>query len=81
VSELDMLQKELDILAARVAEISATVNALPSLYTEAEKPVNHHWINYIFPPKSNLLRYKCSACGYISTFKTLSCPRCKEMLS
>lgn len=76
MSELDILQKELDILAARVAEISATVDKLPSLYDTPETSVAPHWIDYIFPPGSNLLRYKCSNCGYMATFKVPTCRMC-----
>ena len=83
MNELEQLQQQIDILKANcdalhtyVENVGKSIDALKSgdVLTDA------HWIDYIFPPGSNLLRYKCSNCGYISTFKTLSCARCKEYL-
>lgn len=81
MSELEQLQQNLDTLVANLDKISKAVDNLHNLYDQIDNPTIDepiHWVNYIFPPGSNLLRYKCSNCGYISTFKTLSCPRCKE---
>lgn len=48
--------------------------------TLLQKDAPTYWMDYIFPPNSNLLRYKCSNCGYIATYKLLSCPKCKEYM-
>ena len=84
MNELEQLQQQIDILKANcdalhtyVQDIANSINTLKGVETVTE-PI--HWIDYIFPPGSNLLRYKCSNCGYISTFKTLSCARCKEYI-
>ncbi len=82
MNELEQLQQQIDILKANCATIQADIEDIGKSIAEL-KSSDHtkeppHWIDYIFPPGSNLLRYKCSNCGYISTFKTLSCPRCKE---
>lgn len=94
--ELDELQQNLDSIYAALDKNSKVLannqKALAKLndvcVTESiAQEVNQiqvteqpYWMKYIFPPNSNLLRYKCSICGYISTFKLLSCPRCKETM-
>ena len=94
--DLDELQQSLDSIYAALDKNSKVLannqKALATLtdacVTESiVEEVNQiqvteppYWMKYIFPPNSNLLRYKCSICGYISTFKLLSCPRCKETM-
>lgn len=92
MNKLEQLQQQIDILKANcdalhdhVEKVAKSINELKSSDSSSdtssdiiEEPV--HWVDYIFPPGSHLLRYKCSNCGYISTFKTLSCARCKEYI-
>lgn len=82
MGELEQLQQNLDVLVKNLDKISKAVDELHSLYDkiDSDESGSPYWIDYIFPPNSNLLRYKCSECGYISTFKTLSCPRCRESM-
>ena len=88
MNELEQLQQQIDILKANcdalhvhVENVAKSIDELKSSDSSSdtiEEPI--HWVDYIFPPGSHLLRYKCSNCGYISTFKTLSCARCKEYI-
>lgn len=80
MSELDILQQELDSLIVRVAQISATVNALPLLYCKSEESASPHWIDCPSSPGSRIVRYKCSNCGYVATFKVPTCRVCKTKM-
>ena len=77
---LEQLQQNLDILVENLNKISEDIKALQGNVQSEDMPNVPYWIDYIFPPGSNLLRFKCSNCGYISTYRMLSCPRCKEYI-
>lgn len=71
---IDELRMTLDILKGEPVVESSCESTFP------QSNALTHWMDYIFPPNSNLLRYKCSNCGYITTYKLLSCPKCKEYM-
>lgn len=92
---LDNIQTNIDKLYEALAANDNAINELRSnlnsLINTSETELTYsnpspvvddtpYWMDYIFPPNSNLLRYKCSNCGYIATYKLLSCPRCKECI-
>lgn len=87
-TRLDELYEALEANDHAIDELRSTLDSLNSEAPSncCESATFHssgapYWMDYIFPPNSKLLRYKCSECGYITTYKLLSCPRCKEYMT